>query len=304
MCCDPGEPPPHPGSSWIMCFPLCSSLPKICSLRDSHIGELILHFLILQAMYKHAKQPIVVVRGDFHQASFGEFMHDAVGTQCSTISLMAVIGASVKSHSNWTTADINDIMLQGDREHRMVLKSLGWPTTRSNGMLDIDEFPSTMMFNLRGLDLKASIGITSDISYCLTSDLRKVMTSTFQEKPDHHFMLRMQDKCTAILLSEETGKYSIFDSHARDEKGDITPDGTACLMHFGTVNDLISYLEKLTTGKSDSQMDIIPVDIQIMWNDNSDDDQGDDVPIVICEISDESDDAVQQITESLPSSGE
>lgn len=234
--------------------------------------------------------------GDFHQASPLIFEHDAVGAQCSTICLMAAVAASVKSHSVWTNDDINEIVTQGDKVHTDVLHQHGWPNKRKEAKLDIDELPSVLSYHINDSTTMASTGVLRHGFYCFTPNLRDVLSAAISQKPGYHFLLRMYDNCTAILFDKQQSTFSIFDPHARNNFGVPDRDGAACLMNFRSIDHMVSYLENIVLERDKSQIDITPIDVEILSNQEKSGEASYVVernlePVVVADLSRESNDS-------------
>ncbi|KAJ8018470.1 hypothetical protein HOLleu_43527 [Holothuria leucospilota] len=179
---------------------------------------------------------------------------------------MAAVAASVKSHSVWTSTDINEIVTQGDKLHIDVLHQHGWPNQRKEAKLDIDELPSVLSYHIDGTETMASTGVLRDGFYCFTPNLRDVLSSAISQKPGYHFLLRMYDNCTAILFDKQLSTFSIFDPHARNRFGSPDRDGAACLLNFRSIDHMVSYLENIVSERDKSQIDITPIDVEILSN--------------------------------------
>ncbi|XP_064629357.1 uncharacterized protein LOC135488632 isoform X2 [Lineus longissimus] len=202
------------------------------------------------------------IPGDFHQASEDVFSHDAAGSQCATISVMAVIASYIKSPNDWTTNDVNNILLQGDQAHTKTLEKLGWPFLRRNSKLDLDELPDTLYCGMDGTSAEASIGHRDDAIYGY--DIRTLLQSAILQRPDGSFVIRCGDKCCAFLHCPD-GKYCHFDSHACNSEGVQDPLGAACLLRFKNAEEAISHIEVIVAGcGADGQFDITPVYVTLL----------------------------------------
>ncbi|KAE8291444.1 hypothetical protein D5F01_LYC11049 [Larimichthys crocea] len=59
-----------------------------------------------------------------------------------------------------------------------------------------------------------------------------------------HAILIVTPECIAVF-SDRSGRYGVFDSHSRNARGLPYPDGTAIMLTFGHLSDLINHLHKL-----------------------------------------------------------
>lgn len=203
------------------------------------------------------------VFGSFHQASTSKFHHAAAGSQCTTNCVIAVILASIKRPDVWIPKDIDNILEQGDKLHLDILRETGWPYERTDSKLDIDELPDVISVNVNGMVTTASVGLKDEASYGLSSDINAVVLTALKRKPSHSFLIRMYDKCRA-LLPDFNGQYSLFDPHAINAHGETDPNGFACVLHFSEVCDMLEYLKKDVIGKRDEQIDLSPIDIELL----------------------------------------
>lgn len=192
------------------------------------------------------------------------FKHAATGTQCCANCVMAVVAASTKSPSLWTTLDMNEILKQGDMLHVKTLKEQGWPYRRQECRLDVDEIPEIVTCHMGDIAASLSIGLKSEQSFAVSSDLTTAILCAVQSKPSHSFILRVHgDRNMAIICHHE--RYSLFDPHACNQKGETDGDGAACTLLFDTVYDMIRHIEYLYgTARPDEQVDLIPVDIEVL----------------------------------------
>jgi hypothetical protein len=175
---------------------------------------------------------------------------------------MAVIASYLKPVNDWTVDDINGILRQGDEAHKENLENLGWPHLRNESMMDLDEIPDVLTCGIDGRYVKASIGHRHDAIY--KDDIRTLLKSAIQSRPDNSFVLRWGDKCTAFLKCSE-GRYCHFDSHACNGLGLQDPLGAACLLIFQDAEDAISHIEVLAADiGAEGQFDATPIDVALL----------------------------------------
>ncbi|XP_033124349.1 uncharacterized protein LOC117122751 [Anneissia japonica] len=173
---------------------------------------------------------------------------------------MAIVVAQIKAPFNWTKHVIHDILLQGDDTHLRILRKLGWPQHRTESMLDIDEIPDILDCTVNGEYIKASVGVLEGAKFGFT--LQDVLAEAFLHNSSTSFMLRIGDKCTAIIKDSSMG-WSLFDSHACNVKGQRDPEGAACMMCFTSAERLIQHLTLLYPYDG-HQIDVFPIYVQIM----------------------------------------
>lgn len=218
--------------------------------------------IILQPPGEYAQSPsFCAVLGDFHQASPEVFSHAAAGAQCTTISIMAVVATSIKPPLQWTSDDVNEIVRQGDSAHMQLLHAKEWSSKRLDAKLDIDEIPDVMTCRLGSTVLNVNIGVLSDTFYCFASQLGQTLLSAVEQKQGHSILLRMHERCTAILYQQTSPLYNIFDPHVRNSSGEVDREGAASTLHFTSMTDMLRYLNQQNAGKSQVKVDLTPIDV-------------------------------------------
>lgn len=202
------------------------------------------------------------VMGHFHQATRLKFNHPAAGSQCTSISLFAIIAATRKDVDNWGANFIDKILIAGDDLHLSILRGKGWPLKRKETKLDISEIPPTIQCEIDNYDVTARVKFIVDKEcYVITSDIEKFITSTLEKYPKKSFILRMFDSSVAIIYRDNK-KYSVFDPHSRNRDGLVHADGSAGIFHFDDSTKMIFYLKQMQ-GKRKEQIDMNPVSIDI-----------------------------------------
>ncbi|KAK3598699.1 hypothetical protein CHS0354_003256 [Potamilus streckersoni] len=200
------------------------------------------------------------VRGSIHQASTHIFKHDAAGSQCTTICAIAVAVAAFKLPSEWRQDHVDMIIQYGDKVHVCELEKRGWPVKRKESKLDVDELPKKVEFYL---ERKTAYIVTDHTSYGLISQIEFLVKEAVNKKPEKSFILRMLDRCRAILYNG-CGCYSVFDPHSCDELGRTDPNGVACVLHFDHIDELVSHLKNLVTDQdNEEQVDLTTCNITI-----------------------------------------
>jgi hypothetical protein len=207
--------------------------------------------------------PEYAVLGDIHQAST-LFSHDAAGAQCSTISIMAAVASCLKPPDEWTCSDINVILQQGDFAHCSTLLQKDWPLQRVYPMLDLDEMPELLECCFGGVRVKANIGLDIPNGF-FGYNLKTLLLQAINRKPDCNFIVRVGDKCTAMICYR--GKVCHFDSHSCNGAGKLDPNGAACALFFANTKSAVDYIYDLNRDK-DGQVDIVPVYTEILYDES------------------------------------
>jgi hypothetical protein len=166
--------------------------------------------------------------------------------------------------SQWESKDLDTIVRQGDRQHLITLGHKGWPSNDRNTQLDIDEIPKEMDLALCDERVRAHLDLTDDAVFGFAKDLPELLTKAVEKHPKKSFVLRILDKCRAILHDNQEGLFGVFDPHACDAKGLPSADGVACLHLFTSLDALSAHLRIIAaTAPLDHQIDIHPVSMKI-----------------------------------------
>ena len=195
------------------------------------------------------------VLGNFHQASRDKFRHSAVGSQCSSMCISAIVAAAVFPPTYWDADDLDAILMEGDRRHLEILSGKGWPLERRETKLGIDEMQEIWDIEINGKRLTAKVEISS-AKYDLLKNSASLVDTVLKCNENTPCILRLYDSYVAVLSGDNNSFY-VFDSHARNRDGEVNPDGASCLLHFQTRQGLIQYikLQARTTGSME-QFDV------------------------------------------------
>jgi hypothetical protein len=205
--------------------------------------------------------------GHFHQASDEIFRHEAAGAQCATMCVMASAATLIKSPSDWQSNDLDTILMQGDQEHRTILKTKHWPFLRKDPRLDVDEMPKEITLRFANIIARTSIRLVDDGIYGFGEEIQQLLNRAIEISPETNFIIRMQDKCRAILCDSKK-RYSLFDPHACNELGVLDNNGSACLLRFKDINAIGRFLFNNIEDKA-AQIDITTVKLDIIHMANS-----------------------------------
>lgn len=199
--------------------------------------------------------------GNFHQSSAKYFKHAAAGSQCTSISLMAIVASHVKSVDNWDSDFIDEVLCEGDRLHIRVLDNKNRSSVRDETRIDIDEIPEKIFCQIGGCQIEASVGALEDGTFASSTEIDSTVRTAMERNQNQSFILRMFGSCTAIIKREN--QYCIFDPHSRNRSGFSAPNGVAGLFHFDTLLNLIKYLKR-TVGEKAEQIDLYPVSVKLL----------------------------------------
>ena len=213
--------------------------------------------------FQSAAEMFKITLADFHQASACEFNHDAAGSQCATISVMAAILAAVKCPTTWSPSDLNSIIREGDNQHVRTLQNLGWPTFRTESKLDIDELLDTYEVNFGKTKMTASIGLKSNSYYGYSRNLGNLLGDAIKSNAYKSFVIRILDRCLCLLLTKGDTKFALFDPH-------VVANDRAGIVHLENIEGAQRYLENILQGRQQEQIDINPLNIAILEDQFSD----------------------------------
>lgn len=205
--------------------------------------------------------------GHFHQSSDKYFKHVAAGSQCTSISLMAIVASHVRSVDNWDPEFIDEVLREGDNLHIRVLKDKNWPLGRKESTIDIDEIPEKIVCQIDERQIEASVGVLEEGTFAFSTEIDSTVRTALERMPNRSFILRMFGSCTAII-KRENQQYCIFDPHSRNPFGFIDPNGFAGLFYFDTLFNMIRYLES-NVGDRVEQIDLYPVLVKLLNSDAS-----------------------------------
>ena len=147
--------------------------------------------------------------------------------------------------------------------HQARLMELGWPQSRREPRLDIDEIGTTMTIRIGDTSLSASLGVLENPQFGFSSQIKNLLRKALSHIGNNGFIIRMFEKCRAIIPGKQ-GNFSLFDPHSCDEFGLPDPNGKACVLHFDDVNSLVHYFGMLVQGAKDEQVDVHGVKMTIL----------------------------------------
>ena len=192
-----------------------------------------------------SQQPDVckVTSGTLHQ---GHTRFQNPGVQCAYISLMALIRMTLKDPKSWTSDDIDECVIDGDSSFVEHCETLGIQPK----MLMASELPrfvrlsqTSFVCNQSDRDIEFGLlnPILCDVDECNTKGIDKVLLEKLTDSPS---CLLFCGGLTIALAKVENSFYT-FDPHSRGKDGMLDPMGTAVMIAFAHLKDLVCYIEKL-----------------------------------------------------------
>ncbi|XP_063049228.1 uncharacterized protein LOC134443295 [Engraulis encrasicolus] len=219
---------------------------------------------------------IKVVRGSFHQAS--EFFqydgNQSGGSQCTAICAVALATHEVNNVTNWTTDDLDSVVLAGDALYTTLLES-GCIAVRVDDFghrepmwLNIYELPKQLKVLGSTFDCQydenyvygdVCIDDGKDMKKLLMSSLFDGLTNIFQ-KHDRCFAIFCRTTCAIIKTSD---CFAFVDSHARNEHGLLDGDGKSIVLFFHNLTDVCNHIKLLaSTLNGDTKFELTGVSFQ------------------------------------------
>ncbi|KAK3908248.1 Integrin alpha-PS5, partial [Frankliniella fusca] len=222
-----------------------------------------------------------VLSGTFDQSDSIRFPRYC-GRQCSANAVAAVCKAHVLTPNLWTSLNVDECLMAGNKLFERSYEIL--PTTYSNIIyLRPDELYSSVMFPENEIKFQAEInsehyGTSMNnistvnhgiVNYCI-DDAVLCFLHKF-----NYGVFTCQLQCVAIM--KIGNEYFLFDSHKRGKNG-LTDcqNGTAVLLSFTEINDLVLHLKNLfkctscsptnTVQCASCQFTIIPILISNVTN--------------------------------------
>ena len=192
--------------------------------------------------------------GTFHQGDTSIFPQISAGKQCVPNSVIAVILHTEKPISNWTSMDLDDILLNGNSLYLNIY-------TRHDYLL-VNEIPDIISFHQQNYKLMkhqpiagSLQGTTSEISTNLIDALKSL------EKMSLCAILSIGDSAGAYAMAvfSYNQKMYVFDSHSRNLQGLPHEKGKSIVVAFNTSEQASRYLEFLSNRLNCSQYELTPV---------------------------------------------
>ena len=208
-------------------------------------------------------QPDSVVQGSFNQSS-GLLAERNRGSQCTCMSLMALVTAQQKPPNQWTTADLDGVLLEGDELYD---RCRGERT-----FLLTTELPSTVSRVGQTYSMRYHNGFCGTLGRLLTDapfyTLHDAIISA-QRVSRVNFLLigtaSLSSACLVMNLGGQHGCY-VFDSHSRNQHGMSGADGTSVLLKLSNLEMVSQYVQSLAASMklgSHHQFEVVPCSLRL-----------------------------------------
>ncbi|XP_019209146.1 uncharacterized protein LOC109197823 isoform X2 [Oreochromis niloticus] len=165
---------------------------------------------------------------------------------CNALTFLAYLN----EEHQFNTARLDKVLEQGDALYCWIKTNLQQERRYTQDHLTMEDLPkevhadinvySVKMDNIRYGYLKAEDKTYQRKGWWLPLASRLVCLST----DVNYALLMVSPQCIAVFR-DKSGRYGLFDSHSRSAAGLPQPNGTAVMLTFTHVNDLITHLHNL-----------------------------------------------------------
>ena len=196
------------------------------------------------------------VKGSFHQGDISHFNPDTAGRQCMANAIAAAVYATMLPMRLWDSSTLDRILLAGDAlysrrcnsQHDYLQFSDIQPTER----IFYDDYIINGSSPMTGL--LHSENVPSGPYFTLEEAI-------FSMENVHQFtygVLTIADgnSGASVLLCVQDKNYYIFDSHSRDNFGNVIANGTSVLLHIKRCNGFIKYIRSISNQLCATQFEI------------------------------------------------
>lgn len=198
-----------------------------------------------------------IVKASFSQSSTNHMSAQTVGTQCTSMSLVSIIHASLKPPSEWLSSDLNNILLQGDNVHGIAIERRLEHLQQSGQLDSVQEYRYLDvgdLIEINPIEYNGEYYEIEDQSVeILQAYLEPSVAGLYQKFatkeefefafthifPEHsNCILTIGVYSYAIHREKFQGRdiYFFFDSHPRDDK--------SSLFRFDDLSKLIEFVQK------------------------------------------------------------
>ena len=187
----------------------------------------------------HHVDPTLTMKAPYSQGDVTVFGANA-GQQCVAMSLCALVYNNIKGINSCN--DLVQIMNMGNELYSILSQSTG------QSYLMLTELPSMISMLEENYQLKFSESYTGNAQndaiiegyqYCMPMD--RAFESLLSE--NYRSFILTVGFITVGIYCTDTGKFKIFDSHARDAYGKSHPQGTCVLLEVPSIQNLVEYFQ-------------------------------------------------------------
>ncbi|KAL9986676.1 hypothetical protein ACROYT_G000850 [Oculina patagonica] len=156
-----------------------------------------------------------------------------------------------KSNASWSKDQLNEVLIQGNVLYSHISRSVG------KDRLLLSEIPSALSINDENFSINFSGSFAGDLHMSSVRDCYLPLQCVLQMliKDYDAFLLTVEINTVAIIIDNK-GHYRIFDSHSRDIHGNVAANGTAVLLEFSSMEEMVQYLQNFYR-----EMNVVPFEV-------------------------------------------
>ena len=179
------------------------------------------------------------LKGSFHQGDV-QFSYISRGNQCTCNALLAL--CTLPEIEQPKTTDLDQVLLQGDHLYNQINVDR---KHRRSSWLCLDELPYQIPIEQPLYTVRKYVPLHVNIQRAtttrgLTYSLHDALSTSF-ERSDKVLLMTGE---YAVALFKRGTTYFLFDSHSKDEVGQMTPFGTSILLTFLSLRKCEQFLLK------------------------------------------------------------
>ena len=195
------------------------------------------------ASYTHRPRAFNVISGTLHQ---GDTRFQYPGIQCAFISLIALVRMTCKDPKSWTAGHVDSCVIDGNARFIEHCESINIQPK----MLMANELPNIIHFSHKSFvcnqsDSEIEVGILKPTLGCADEGIPKGIDKAVSEKLCSSKTCLLFCGGLTIAVAKVQNNFYAFDPHSRGEDGLVNPTGTAVLMMFDHLSDLVCFIEEL-----------------------------------------------------------
>ena len=208
-------------------------------------------------------RPDSVVQGSFNQSS-GLLAERNRGSQCTCMSLMALVTAQQKPPNQWTRADLDGVLLEGDELYDSCRGERTFLLTT--------ELPSTVSRVGQTYSMRYHNGFCGTLGRLLSDapfyTLHDAIISAQRVSRVNFLLIGTASVSSACLLMNLGGQHGcyVFDSHSRNQHGMSGADGTSVLLKLSNLEMVSQYAQSLAASMklgSHHQFEVVPCSLRL-----------------------------------------
>ena len=213
------------------------------------VRPVLLNIRPANATPSNSASPVRTVHAHYHQGDVSLFGR-AAGRQCTGIALAFLLLNAKIPVQRWNDRDLFIAMMEGSSLYSNIIEHNfrgGYQYLMHSDLPTVANMFNQQFELVYYHDiLFGIIDNHSPDNSSIQSSILQAITFGFQISPS---MLLTMGTSTIAIISHDSGTYTVVDSHARNELGVPSPDGTACALEFQSITSLIAYLCKIYTNQ-------------------------------------------------------